>query len=77
VLKAGGGYGGKRLFNGATARNAALSRKVDRASATYSELKLDRVWLVMPENFASEYTVRFWCKRLQGGPVTMTASQDV
>jgi hypothetical protein len=34
-------------------------------------------WLVMPENFASEYTVRFWCKRLQGGPVTMTASQDV
>jgi hypothetical protein len=46
-----------RLSNGATAINVALSRKVDRAPASYSELKLERAWLVMRENFASKYTV--------------------
>jgi hypothetical protein len=43
-----------RLSNGATELKVALSRKVDRAPASYSELKHERAWLVMVENFASK-----------------------
>jgi hypothetical protein len=64
-----------RLSNGATAINVALSRKVDRAPASYSELKLERAWLVMRENFAQN--TRFSVEGLNQGRRSPEGDDDV
>src|SRR5271167_4933399 len=59
MLQAGVEHGSKPPFQRCNCINGARSRKVDRASAGNSELKLERAWLVMRENLRQNTRFNF------------------